>query len=50
MNTAKIYRNGKECVLTARTPKIQEMPSIGRSTATAFTVSLETKQETTMFK
>lgn len=48
LNTAKIYRNGRECVLTARTPKIQEMPSIGRSTATAFTVSLETKQETTV--
>lgn len=30
-------------MLTARTPKIQEMPSIGRSTATAFTVSLKTE-------
>lgn len=45
LNTAKIYKNGRECELTARTPKIQEMPSIGRSTATAFTVSLNTKQE-----
>lgn len=49
LNTAKIYRNAKECVLTARTPKIQEMPSMGKSTATAFAVSLETKQETTTF-
>lgn len=49
LNTAKIYRNGRECVLTARTPKIQEIPSIGRSTATAFAVSLETKQGTTVF-
>lgn len=49
LNTAKIYRNAKECVLTVRTPKIQEMPSMGKSTATAFAVSLETKQETTTF-
>lgn len=46
LNTAKIYRNGRECVLTARTPKIQEMPSIGRSTATALAVSLRSQPQT----
>lgn len=44
-----MYRNAKECVLTARTPKIQEIPRIGSSTATAFAVSLETNQQTTIF-
>jgi len=34
--------------LTARTPKIQEMPNMGRSTATALTVSLETNQMITI--
>lgn len=47
---AKIYKNGKALVLTARTPKIQEMPSIGRSTATAFAVNLETESEIHDFK
>ena len=49
LNTAKIYRNGRECVLTASTPKIQEMPSIGRSTATAFAVSLKQSKRETQF-
>lgn len=44
LNTAKIYRKTKECELTARMPKIQEMPRMGRRTATAFAVNLETSQ------
>lgn len=48
LNTAKIYKNASECVLTARTPKIQEMPRMGRSTATALAVSLQANREIRM--
>lgn len=45
LNTAKTYKNAVVCVLKARTPKIQEMPSMGRSTATALAVSLQAKRK-----
>lgn len=46
LKTAKIYWNTKAWALTAKTPKIHELPRIGKSTATAFAVSLEEKMET----
>lgn len=49
LNIAKIYRKDKEFVLMARTPNIQEMPRMGRSTATALAVNLKKEQVTNMF-
>lgn len=45
LKRANIYWNTKAWALTAKMPKIHELPRIGKRTATALAVSLKEKTE-----